>query len=119
MEVTILPYNNVTPHLLGAAVPPCALVSSGSMSLFLCPDESNPSYSSLGLPGGDSVSLDGRLADLAPASPLTDWCSFDIVSKSYVREEVGPSSEDTICPGGEAERQPLEARPLWDREIPG
>lgn len=46
---------------------------------------------------GGSVTLDGRVTDEGPSSPLSDWCSsFDTVSRNYDREEVLPNSEDVM-----------------------
>lgn len=44
------------------------------MGLFLCPNESKKSYTSLSLQGGTLCpGMAARVADLGPASPLTDW----------------------------------------------
>lgn len=67
----ILPYNKVVP---------CPIVWGDKqqlMSLFLCPNESKKSYTSLSLQGGTVCpGMVARVADLGPASPLTDWKVF-------------------------------------------
>lgn len=108
-EIAILPYYIVMPHLLGAAVPLCAMASSSSMSL-LCPDKSNLSYPSLGLPGGEG------------GGGVCPWMAEWLTRPPHLHSVIGvllltyletmserksyPVLRTWCGPGGEAEGQP-------------